>query len=72
MYDTELINKWVLFGFNYPYNFIKRCWADEPDHFIQHLENKFENSCSCNMNHFFVELDSENQNRLVEWFKENY
>ena len=34
--NKDIIKKWVLFGYNYPYNFIEKCWSDENDMFINH------------------------------------
>lgn len=72
MNNKDIIKKWVLFGFNRPYDFIGKCWSDENEFFIEHLINKFENKCNYRMDMFFCELDSENQEKLVNWIFENY
>ena len=68
----NIIKKWTLFGFNYPQDFIQRCWADENEMFIEHLINKFKYRCENNITLFYCELDSENQEKLVNWVFENY
>ena len=70
--NKDIIKKWVLFGYNYPYNFIEKCWSDENDMLINHLMYKFEDECYSNMNRFFTELDTKNQEKLVNWVFENY
>ena len=76
--NKDIIKKWVLFNYNYQLfgytykcNFIRKCWNDENDMFQDHLLQKF-TECHNNMNKFFTELDSENQNKLVNWIFENY
>jgi hypothetical protein len=68
----DIIKKWTLFGYNYPNNFIQNVWNDETDMFIMHLQNKFEFICEYDMNKFFIELDSKNQEKLINWVFENY
>lgn len=67
-YDESPIKKWVYWTFNY-YNPEK--WMDifegaPKEHFMQ----KFE--ASRDMNSFFVELDSTNQDRLIDYVMNNY
>lgn len=68
----SIIKKWVLFGYNYPRDFIQKCWADENKMFIEHLISVFEYKCKYDMNNFFCSLDSGNQEKLVNWIFENY
>ena len=66
-----IIKNWILFTYNYPRDFIDKCWNDEK-YLIDHLKYKFEEKCNYNMNLFFCELDTENQEKLVNWAINNY
>ena len=55
MNETDIIRKFVLFGYNYPDNFIEKCWEDSP-YLITHLYNKFTTTCGYDMNEFFCAL----------------
>ena len=68
--DKRAINKWVYFTFNYPYDFIERCWADNPM-LASHIRDKF-SSYGYDLNRLYCELDSGNMNRLLDWVMENY
>lgn len=65
--DKYAINKWIFFCFNYPYNFIERCWADKPL-LARHIREKFDG----NVNRLYCELDTTNENILLEWVMDNY
>ena len=65
--DKYAINKWIFFCFNYPYDFIEKCWADKPL-LAQHIRDKF----TGDVNGLYCELDLTNENRLLEWVMDNY
>ena len=65
--EKQAINKWIFFTFNYPYDFIEKCWADQPL-MAKHLRSKFDGD----MNRFYCELDDTNNNQLLDWVLENY
>ena len=67
---------WVYFCFNYDLNFIPKCWAGD-QRMIDHLESKFlgyfnQYGSHSVMNHFMLNLDSDNQIKLAEWVNQNY
>ena len=68
--SKSAINKWVFFCFNYPYDFIERCWQDNPL-MASHIRGKFE-SCSYDINRLYCELDASNESRLLDWVLSNY
>lgn len=68
--DKRVINKWIFFTFNYPSDFIEKCWSDDP-YLAEHIRYKFE-YYSCNINRLYCEIDNENKNRLLDWVLENY
>ena len=70
------INNYVYFAFNFPSDFIKRAWAEEPG-MAKHLEEKFSafySKYGANgvMNKFYTELDAGNQRILEDWIMANY
>ena len=70
------IHNYVYFAYNFPSDFIKKAWAEEPN-MVQHLENKFSGfykqyGAKGVMNTFYTELDSENQKILEDWIMANY
>lgn len=67
----------MVFGHNYPHNFIQTVWADNPN-LARHLEEKF-NKFYSNYRYgtmtffrWFMELDGGNREKLVTWVNENY
>lgn len=64
------INKWIFFTFNYPYDFIERCWSDEP-YLAEHIRGKF-NDYGGDMNRLYCELDKSNAEKLLDWVMDNY
>lgn len=68
--DKFAINKWVFFCFNYPYDFIERCWGKD-SWLCGHIREKF-NSYGGDMNRLYCELDKENSERLLGWVLDNY
>lgn len=69
--SKRAINKWVFFCFNYPYDFIERCWSDCSPYFISHIRDKF-NDYGGDVNRLYCELDKENGEKLLNWVLENY
>ena len=68
--EKYAINKWIFFTFNYPYDFIERCWSDAPI-LAEHIRGKF-NDYGGDMNRLYCELDKSNGNKLLEWVMDNY
>lgn len=68
--DKYAINKWIFFTFNYPYDFIERCWSDAPM-MASHIREKF-SSYGGDMNRLYCELDKANSDKLLEWVLDNY
>ena len=68
--EKYAINKWIFFTFNYPYDFIERCWSDEPI-LAEHIRSKF-NEYEGDMNRLYCELDNANSEKLLEWVLDNY
>lgn len=70
------IHNYVYFAYNFPSDFIKRAWGNEPN-MIEHLESEFagyykQYGANGVMNKFYVELDRENQKILEDWIMANY
>ena len=66
----------MYFMANYPYDFINKCWNDEP-WLMNHLIEKFNGYCKnettlTGFSRFFYNLDTENQVKLLTWIEENY
>lgn len=63
------ITKWVYWTFNYhnPEEWMDIFVGAPTEHFIEKW-----NHCKGDMNRFFVELDGDNQNRLIEYVINNY
>jgi hypothetical protein len=66
------------FTANFPSNFIEKCWGK--DHWLfDHLMSKLSSKCDKSgcvtkgafMN-FFMDLDTENQEKLLTWIDDNY
>ena len=72
----KAINKFYYFSMNYPSNFIKQVWADDPS-LASHFEGKFElyydryGSYGA-INAFFGSLSQNNQIKLMTWVMENF
>lgn len=73
--DANQINKFVMFGYNYPYDFIEKAWGHYPM-MMNHLRGKFTDYQTRHggevMNRFWINLDSENQAVLTKYIEENY
>ena len=63
---NKSIKNYVYFCFNYPNNFILDCFGTGS--IGQHLKSKFNGD----VNSFFINLDSENQEKLLNWIEQNY
>lgn len=72
MTNLDIIKKFVLFGFNYPYDFISKCWSDTNQYFIEHIKYIFEEKSNRNLNLFFINLDKENQEKLINFIFDYY
>lgn len=65
----------IYFISNFPHGFIKEIWKGAQ---AEHLENKFISMCqkyqksNFGFLYWFYELDSENQEKLLNWVNENY
>ena len=71
----EMMNKWVYFCFNYPYDFIEQIWGG--DWICYHLKDKFEMyydivGSTGVMNKFYANLDKTHQRELLQWVIDNY
>lgn len=67
----DFISKYVIFGYNYPINFIQAAWKDNPD-MAKHLQSKFSSyydqvGSSAVMSKFYVNLDGKNREILVNY-----
>ncbi len=67
------VKKAILFGFNFPPDFINVVWADSPA-LADHLNQKFEqilskNDSSSAFFKFYLELDNDNQQMMDEYIK---
>ena len=71
---NQVIN-FMYFGHNYPYDFIKKVWSEDLN-LAQHLLNKFnsmyENYGTMTIFRWFMDLDKENQEILINWVENNY
>ena len=75
MKNSEIITKFMLFGYNYPNNFIAKVWEDNPN-MANHLQGKF-SSCYDRFGtmayfRWYMELDNENREKLTNWIELNY
>jgi hypothetical protein len=69
------IEKFVMFSFNYPTNFISNIWGD--DSMANHLQSKFDSlydkvGSSAVISKFYSELDGVNRKKLEDWIIANY
>lgn len=75
---TKLQKNLIYFGFNYPHNFIQKAFEGKVSNtHIDHLWHKFEGmydtyGSRAVFTMFFVNLDNENQETLLNWINENY
>lgn len=71
------VKDFVMFGFNFPPNFVEKAFKDSGDLMIQHLKNKFDEAYDRAgsrgaMNTFYAQLDSNNQSILESYVAEYY
>lgn len=75
MKNLELINKVMMFGYNYPPNFIAKVWEDEQN-LANHLQSKFSDFYqrvgTMAFFRWYMELDNGNREKLVNWIDNNY
>ena len=64
---TDSITKFVHFSEHYPRNFIWVLWGSSPEY--ETIKGLFFRRSFCD---FFMKLDSDNRQKLVEWIEENY
>lgn len=74
---TCTVKDFVMFGFNFPQNFIEKAFKNSGDLMIQHLKNKFNEAYDQAgnrgaMNTFYAQLDSNNQSILESYVAEYY
>jgi hypothetical protein len=74
--EGTLIHNFVMFGFNYPPNWIESIWGDE-DWLVKHLKEKFHSiyeryGATAAFFKFYTELDGQNQDKLSTWISQNY
>lgn len=73
--DKSIIN-FAYFTANFPHNFIKKCWGNGviADHIREKLQAKREGGFISmgSFMKFFMELDTENKEKLTQWVNENY
>lgn len=78
MNTIQLQKNLIYFGFNYPNGFIQKAFEGKvAQHIINHLQSKFNSAyevygARAAFNMFFVNLDGENQEILLNWINENY
>lgn len=71
------VKDFVMFGFNFPSNFIEKAFKNSGDLMIQHLKNKFDEAYDRAgsrgaMNTFYSSLDGTNQALLENYIAEHY
>lgn len=76
-YDNSPITKWVYWCFNYhyPQQWIPELWGNGAmgEHMMKKFKFLYEKYGSSGvMNRFFVELDQENQEKLIDYVMNNY
>lgn len=76
-YDESPITKWVYWCFNYhyPQEWIPQLWGTGAmgDHMMKKFSFLYEKyGSNAVMNRFFVELDQENQQKLIDYVMNNY
>jgi hypothetical protein len=74
--EGNIINKFVMFGYNYPPNWIETIWGGD-NWLVKHLKGKFKSSyenygATGAFFNFYTKLDSGNQDKLSTWILHNY
>jgi ABC-type uncharacterized transport system YnjBCD substrate-binding protein len=74
MTNLQAVHLVVMFGFNYPHNFISKIWTGS---LAKHIQSKFDGFYSQHgsiavFNVFYCSLDSDNQKLLINYILENY
>lgn len=74
MKDTvKAVINWQYFMYNHKHDWIKECFPSN-----EHIHTKYKHYCekygnsTDGMFHFFMELDTENQKKMVEYVNTNY
>ena len=74
---SDVVRRFSLFTYNWQVGFIHVIWEDD-DHMADHLKNKFDQQekngviTSGGFMNWFMELDGDNQSKLITWIDENY
>ena len=74
--DFKAIRNFLLFGYNYPQDWIESVWLNTG--LTDHIKSKFKSLCHTHDSSYhafctlFFELDSKNQKLLSDWISENY
>lgn len=71
------VHHFMYFIFNFPNRFWEKAFEKEPEHLKDHISSKFLNSYkeygpSLGVIKFFMELDVQRRNDLMEWVRDNY
>lgn len=66
--QIEAMRSVLYFLFNWNPDFIKEAFPNQ----YNHLNKKFVEECDCNVSRFFVELDSDNQFRMLRYVLEHF
>ena len=73
--NKEYTINFMYFAFNFPYKFIEEVWSESPS-MANHLREKFnslsERNGSMTIFKWFMELDGNNKNTLLDWIEVNY
>ena len=74
--SLKTVNKVIMFGFNYPHNFISDVWIDSPV-MVDHFNSKFRAiynrvGSDAVFNTFYCELSDNHRELLINWILENY
>ena len=69
-----LVDKVIMFGFNYPHNFINKIWVGN---IADHLNSKFidcydKHGSKAAFQMFYIGLDMENRGLLIDWIEHNF
>ena len=76
MKKVEIVSKFMMFGYNYPSNFITEVWGNNHGSMANHLQGKFSDTYArvgtMAFFRWFMELDQQNKEILVDWIEANY
>ena len=74
MTNFKVVNKVMMFGFNYPNGFINQVWSGSVANHLQSKFNSFYDSVGSKavFQVFYTSLDNENREILINWILTNY